>query len=210
MTVGLPETEKSDLAAATDGFKKLKNVFKNINLGLIHGKMKKAEKDLIMSKFVNNTIHILVSTTVIEVGIDIPNASVIVIEHSERFGLTQLHQLRGRVGRGAAKSYCILVERKITQNSKKRLQVMENTSDGFIIADEDLKMRGPGKFFSTEQSGFFNYKLADMINDGELIRKARNCAQKIVDKDPKLKNHILMKERLIKDYSQYFDTIQIT
>jgi len=204
------ETEKSDLAAATDGFKKLKNVFKNINLGLIHGKMKKAEKDLIMSKFVNNTIHILVSTTVIEVGIDIPNASVIVIEHSERFGLTQLHQLRGRVGRGAAKSYCILVERKITQNSKKRLQVMENTSDGFIIADEDLKMRGPGKFFSTEQSGFFNYKLADMINDGELIRKARNCAQKIVDKDPKLKNHILMKERLIKDYSQYFDTIQIT
>ena len=204
------ETEKSDLAAATDGFKKLKNVFKNINLGLIHGKMKKAEKDLIMSKFVNNTIHILVSTTVIEVGIDIPNASVIVIEHSERFGLTQLHQLRGRVGRGAAKSYCILVERKITQNSKKRLQVMEYTSDGFIIADEDLKMRGPGKFFSTEQSGFFNYKLADMINDGELIRKARNCAQKIVDKDPKLKNHILMKERLIKDYSQYFDTIQIT
>ena len=172
--------------------------------------MKKAEKDLIMSKFVNNTIQILVSTTVIEVGIDIPNASVIVIEHSERFGLTQLHQLRGRVGRGAAKSYCILVERKITQNSKKRLQVMENTSDGFIIADEDLKMRGPGKFFSTEQSGFFNYKLADMINDGELIRKARNCAQKIVDKDPKLKNHILMKERLIKDYSQYFDTIQIT
>ena len=87
---------------------------------------------------------------------------------------------------------------------------MENTSDGFIIADKDLKMRGPGKFFSTEQSGFFNYKLADMINDGELIRKARNCAQKIVDKDPKLKNHILMKERLIKDYSQYFDTIQIT
>ena len=204
------ETKKSDLAAATEGFEKLKKAFRNTNLGLIHGKMKKIEKDTIMGQFVNNTINILVSTTVIEVGIDIPNASVILIEHSERFGLTQLHQLRGRVGRGTAKSYCILVERNVTPNSKKRLEVLEKTSDGFIIADEDLKMRGPGKFFSTEQSGFFNYKLADMINDGALIRKARNCAQRIVDNDSKLENHLIMKQRLLNDYSQYFDTINIT
>ena len=204
------ETNKSDLAAATEGFEKLKKAFKNTNLGLIHGKMTKIKKDTIMGQFVNNTINILVSTTVIEVGIDVPNASVILIEHSERFGLTQLHQLRGRVGRGTAKSYCILVERYVTPNSKKRLEVLEKTSDGFIIADEDLKMRGPGKFFSTEQSGFFNYKLADMINDGALIRKARNCAQRIVDNDSKLENHLIMKQRLLNDYSQYFDTINIT
>ena len=98
----------------------------------------------------------------------------------------------------------------MTQNSKIRLEVLEKTSDGFIIADEDLKMRGPGKFFSTEQSGFFNYKLADMINDGALIRKARSCAQKIVDQDPKLENHLLMKQRLLNDYSQYFNTINIS
>ena len=118
--------------------------------------------------------------------------------------------MRGRVGRGEAKSYCILVERNVSTNSKKRLEIMENTSNGFIIADEDLKMRGPGKFFSTEQSGYFNYKLADMINDGAIIRKARVCAQKIINDDPKLNNHLLMKERLINDYSQYFDTINIT
>ena len=204
------ETKKSDLSAATEGFEKLKKVFNNAKLGLIHGKMKKSEKDSIMEKFVNNTINILVSTTVIEVGIDVPNASVILIEHSERFGLTQLHQLRGRVGRGTAKSYCILVERSVTPNSKKRLEILEKTSDGFIIADEDLKMRGPGKFFSTEQSGFFNFKLADMINDGPIIRKARSVAKTIVEEDPKLDNHILMKQRLLNEYSEYFDTIHIT
>ena len=203
------ESKKSDLAAATEGFEKLKNIFNN-NIGLIHGKMKKSDKDTIMKKFVNNTINILVSTTVIEVGIDVPNASVILVEHSERFGLTQLHQLRGRVGRGSAKSYCILVERNVTPSSKKRLKIMEKTNDGFIIADEDLKMRGPGKFFSTEQSGFFNYKLADMINDGPLIRRARSFAQEIVNRDPKLENHLLMKQRLLNNYSQYVDTINIT
>ena len=204
------ETKKSDLAAATEGYEKLKQLFNNVSLGLIHGKMKNSDKERIMENFENNNINILVSTTVIEVGIDVPNASVILIENSERFGLTQLHQLRGRVGRGEAKSYCILVERNVSTNSKKRLEIMENTSNGFIIADEDLKMRGPGKFFSTEQSGYFNYKLADMINDGAIIRKARVCAQKIINDDPKLNNHLLMKERLINDYSQYFDTINIT
>ena len=204
------ESEKSDLAAATEGFESLKKLFKGIQIGLIHGRMKKNEKDIVMKSYVMNEINILVSTTVIEVGIDIPNASVMLIEHADRFGLTQLHQLRGRVGRGSAKSYCILVKRNITETSMKRLAIMEETNDGFVIADEDLKMRGPGKFFSTEQSGFFTFKIANMLTDGALIRQARQSAQKIVKSDPKLDDHPLIKERLNKDYKQYLDTIAIS
>ena len=204
------ETENSDLAAATEGFEKLEKQFNSLNVGLIHGRIKKADKDGIMESFANNEINILVATTVIEVGIDVPNASVMLIEHAERFGLTQLHQLRGRVGRGSNKSYCILVERNVTPMSRRRLTIMENTNDGFIIADEDLKMRGPGKYFSTEQSGFFRHKIADIVNDGPIIRKAREAAKKIVKKDPLLKKHFLMKERLLKEYAQYLDTVNIT
>ena len=204
------ETEKSDLAAATEGFEKLEKQFNSLNVGLIHGRIKKVDKDSIMESFVKNKINILVATTVIEVGIDVPNASVMLVEHAERFGLTQLHQLRGRVGRGSAKSYCILVERNVTPISRSRLTIMENTNDGFIIADEDLKMRGPGKFFSTEQSGFFRYKIADMVNDGPIIRRARKAAKKIVKLDPLLEKHFLMKERLLKEYAQYIDTVNIT
>jgi len=204
------ETEKSDLAAATEGFEKLEKQFNSLNVGLIHGRIKKADKDGIMESFAKNEINILVATTVIEVGIDVPNASVMLVEHAERFGLTQLHQLRGRVGRGSAKSYCILVERNVTPMSRSRLTIMENTNDGFIIADEDLKMRGPGKFFSTEQSGFFRYKIADMVNDGPIIRRARKAAKKIVKLDPLLEKHFLMKERLLKEYAQYIDTVNIT
>ena len=204
------ETEKSDLAAATEGFEKLEKQFNSLNVGLIHGRIKKADKDGIMESFAKNEINILVATTVIEVGIDVPNASVMLVEHAERFGLTQLHQLRGRVGRGSAKSYCILVERNVTPISRSRLTIMENTNDGFIIADEDLKMRGPGKFFSTEQSGFFRYKIADMVNDGPIIRRARKAAKKIVKMDPLLEKHFLMKERLLNEYAQYLDTVNIT
>jgi ATP-dependent DNA helicase RecG len=204
------ETEKSDLAAATEGFEALQNIFKGIKIGLIHGRMKKEEKDAIMDAYAKNEIKILVSTTVIEVGIDIPNASVMLIEHAERFGLTQLHQLRGRVGRGSSKSYCILVERNIRDTSRKRLVIMEKTNNGFVIADEDLKMRGPGKFFSTEQSGFFKHKIADMVTDGAIIRKAREVAQTIAKTDTKLENNPRMKERLLKDYAQYLDTVVIS
>ena len=204
------ETEKSDLAAATEGYEKLEKQFNSLNVGLIHGRIKKADKDGIMESFAKNEINILVATTVIEVGIDVPNASVMLVEHAERFGLTQLHQLRGRVGRGSAKSYCILVERNVTPISRSRLTIMENTNDGFIIAEEDLKMRGPGKFFSTEQSGFFKYKIADMVNDGPIIRRARKAAKKIVKMDPLLEKHFLMKEILLKEYSQYLDTVNIT
>jgi len=204
------ETEKSDLSAATEGFENLKKIFSGLNVGLIHGRMKRDEKDAIMDAYAKNEIHILVSTTVIEVGIDIPNATVMLIEHAERFGLTQLHQLRGRVGRSNVKSFCILVERNITDTSRKRLTIMEKTNDGFIIADEDLKMRGPGKFFSTEQSGFFKYKIADMVSDGPIIREAREAAQDITEADPKLEKHPLMKERLLKEYAQYLDTVIIS
>jgi len=204
------ETEKSDLAAATEGFENLEKQFNGLNVGLIHGRIKKDNKDEIMESFAKNEINILVATTVIEVGIDVPNASVMLVEHAERFGLTQLHQLRGRVGRGSTKSYCILVERNVTPMSRRRLTIMENTNDGFIIADEDLKMRGPGKFFSTEQSGFFRYKIADMVNDGPIITRARKAAKKIVKLDPLLENHFLMKEKLLKEYTQYLDTVNIT
>ena len=183
------ETEKSDLAAAESAYLELSNkVFSEFNIGLLHGQMKKDEKENVMREFSQNNINIIVATTVIEVGIDIPNATVMLVEHAERFGLTQLHQLRGRVGRGSYKSYCILTRRKINQNSLQRLKIMENTNDGFIIADEDLKMRGPGEFFGTRQSGFFKFRIANMIDDGKIIERARATAFEVIKKDPSLKS----------------------
>ena len=156
-------------------------VFKELNVGLLHGRQDKLQKEKIMHDFSKNKINILLSTTVIEVGIDVPNATVMLIENAERFGLTQLHQLRGRVGRGSKKSYCILVQRKITEQSKKRLEIMESTNDGFKISDEDLKMRGPGEFFGIKQSGFFNFKIADLLLDGDMVKDARTAAEKILN-----------------------------
>ena len=201
----IEETEKSDLSAAVDMYESLKkHVFKEINLGLIHGRLEKDLKDKIMSDFSKNKINIIISTTVIEVGIDVPNATVMLIEHAERFGLTQLHQLRGRVGRGSEKSYCILVQRNFSENSNKRLNIMESTSDGFLISDEDLKMRGPGEFFGIKQSGFFNFKIANIVLDGDLIIKARNAAEQIFDSDLNmlsLKNKIIY-ENLMEQYGK--------
>ena len=164
--------------------------------------MKKDEKDSIMSAYNRNKIQILVSTTVIEVGIDIPNATVLVIEHADRFGLTQLHQLRGRVCRCKQKSYCILIRRKFTDNSKKRLRIMESTNDGFLISDEDLKLRGPGEFFGIRQSGFLKYKIANMVTDGPILREARQAAFNLVGNDPNLENsdNDLVRAQFIKNY----------
>ena len=148
--------------------------------------MKKEEKDEVMKSFAKNEINILISTTVIEVGIDVPNATVMIVEHAERFGLTQLHQLRGRVGRSDKKSYCIFVQRNFTENGNQRLKIMESTNDGFKIADEDLKMRGPGVFFGIQQSGFFKFKIADLITDGSILREARKAAFEFVKDDSKL------------------------
>ena len=164
-----------------------------------------------MDAFGRNELQVLVATTVIEVGIDVPNATVMLVEHAERFGLTQLHQLRGRVGRGSDKSYCILVRRKITDPAQRRLDTLERTSDGFEIADEDLKMRGPGEFYGARQSGFVKYKIADMVTDGPIIRAARKAAFKLVAEDPHLRKpeHEALRQRFINDYQQMLDLVNI-
>jgi ATP-dependent DNA helicase RecG len=204
------ESEKSDIAAAVDMYKNLhQNIFTNIEMAVIHGRMKSDEKEIIMKDFEKNNISILVSTTVIEVGIDIPNATIMLIEHAERFGLTQLHQLRGRVGRGTEKSYCILVNRGNSEKSLIRIGIMEQTSDGFKIADEDLILRGPGDYIGSQQSGFIKYKIADMITDGRIIRKARKLATDIIEKDPYLENHALIKKRITIDFKDRLDIIKL-
>jgi len=197
------ESEKSDLAAATEARDSLaSSSFNEINVGLIHGRMKKEEKDAVMEAYSANQIQVLVATTVIEVGIDIPNATVMIIEHADRFGLTQLHQLRGRVGRGSDKGYCVLVKRNHTETAEKRLSIMESTNDGFKIADEDLALRGPGEFFGIRQSGFLKFKIADLVHDGAIIRKARQAAFDLVSTDPHLRKseHALLKQRFLNEY----------
>ena len=148
--------------------------------------MKAVEKDAEMQRFVSGETQIMVATTVIEVGVNVPNASVMVIENAERFGLSQLHQLRGRVGRGADQSYCILVTNyKLSEDTRKRLEIMVRTNDGFEIAEADLKLRGPGDLEGTQQSGIaFDLKIADLARDGQLLQYVRNIAQEIVDNDP--------------------------
>jgi len=207
------ETENSDLAAAVEAYETLsRTAFTDVNVGLIHGRMKKEEKDNIMNEFSDNRIKILVSTTVIEVGIDVPNATVMLVEHADRFGLIQLHQLRGRVGRGSEKSYCIFVQRDITENSRKRLDIMERTNDGFVISDEDLKLRGPGEFFGIRQSGFFKYKIADLVMDGPIIKSARKAAFDLVAKDPHLRNRsfIELRRHFLKKYQHMLDFVNIS
>ena len=207
------ESEKSDLAAAVQAYEDFdKKIFKDISIGLIHGKMKTEDKDLIMNLFSKNKISLLVSTTVIEVGVDIPNATVMIVENAERFGLTQLHQLRGRVGRGSNKSYCILVKRKLTNNSNKRLEIMEEINDGFLIADEDLKIRGPGQFFGVKQSGFFKFKIANLITDGKIIRSARGLAGSMVKYDPSLQKDAnkLIREKFVNEYVKYLDEVSFS
>ena len=191
------ESEKLDLKNATDSFEKLKTVFPNYKLGLLHGKMKAKEKESVMQSFFQNEFQILVSTTVVEVGVDVPNATVMVIEHAERFGLSQLHQLRGRVGRGQHKSFCFLQAKYAqSEESKYRLNVMEKTTNGFVIAEEDLKLRGPGDFLGTKQSGLPDFRLAELIRDSKLLRVAQKRANEILCDDPNL---IAVKNQKIKN-----------
>ena len=185
----IEESEKMDLNAAETGFEKLRDSeFSNFKLGYIHGRMKKEERDAQMEAMARNEIQCLIATTVIEVGINIPNASVMVIENAERFGLTQLHQLRGRIGRGNKQGYCILVQHKYNTDSNHRLKIMESTSNGFKISDEDLKLRGPGEFFGTRQHGYIRSKIANFAEDGDIIRLARGRALQLVADDPYLQN----------------------
>ena len=172
------ESEKSDLLAATQSAEALKNdIFPDKRLGLLHGRMSPAEKEAVMSRFKEHNLDILVSTTVIEVGVDVANATLMVVEHAERFGLAQLHQLRGRVGRGAGKSTCILIKSyRCSEDGEKRLEVMQSTVDGFRIAEADLEIRGPGEFLGTRQSGLPDFRVANILRDGRILEEARQDA----------------------------------
>lgn len=182
------ESEKMDLAAATERYQELRKYFGDI-VGLVHGKMKSDEKKQAMEDFVSGKTKILVATTVIEVGVDVKDASIMVIEHSERFGLSQLHQLRGRVGRGDKQSYCVLVySHPISQDGRKRLEIMRKTNDGFVIAEEDLSIRGGGEILGTKQSGITEFKFADYALHKELFNTARQDAKVIMETDPHLKS----------------------
>ena len=182
----IEESEKIDLKNLEDGYEVLRQVFPEFRMSKIHGKMKPADKETEMQRFVCGETQILVATTVIEVGVNVPNASVMVILEAQRFGLSQLHQLRGRVGRGADQSYCILVtNHKLADDTRKRLDIMCETNDGFRIAEADLKLRGPGDLEGTQQSGMaFDLKIADIARDGQLVQLARDEAQQIIDDDP--------------------------
>ena len=181
------EGEKVDLSDATQGAEQLKAVFPEARIALLHGRMKQDEKDAVMNAFRAHEVDVLVSTTVVEVGVDVPNASVMVMEHSERFGLSQLHQLRGRVGRGAAKSYCVLLTGyAMSEVAYERLNVMEDSTDGFVIAERDLEIRGPGEFLGTRQSGIPELAVANLVRDQALLATAQEEARAIVERDPRL------------------------
>jgi len=180
------ESEKTDLQSAIQGFELLKGMFDDVEVGLVHGRMTGNDKNDRMTRFKQGVIKILVSTTVIEVGIDVPNASVMIIVNAERFGLSQLHQLRGRVGRGAYKSYCILLGEKTTKMARERINAMVTTHDGFKLAELDLKLRGPGEILGTKQSGLPEFKLGDLVNDEPLLHLAYRVARKIFEQDPEL------------------------
>ena len=171
-----------------EGYEIIKETFPSYRVCFVHGKMRPAEKDYQMQLFVNHKADIMVATTVIEVGVNVPNASVMVIENAERFGLAQLHQLRGRVGRGADQSYCILMSnQKLSKDTRHRLKVMTETNDGFIVAEEDMKLRGPGDMEGTQQSGIsFNLKIANLAKDGQIVQLARDAASEIIENDPML------------------------
>ena len=186
----IQESEKMDIKNLEDGYTNICEEFPEYRVSKVHGKMKPAEKDAEMQRFLAKQTQIMVATTVIEVGVNVPNASVMVIENAERFGLSQLHQLRGRVGRGADQSYCILVTGyKLSEETRKRISIMVETNDGFEIAEADLKLRGPGDLEGTQQSGVaFDLKIADIAHDGQLLQYVRDIAERLLDEDPQCEN----------------------
>ena len=186
----IQENERVDLIALERGHEELTQALPQYKVGKLHGKMKPAEKETVMQQFASGETHVLVATTVIEVGVNVPNASVMVIQHADRFGLAQLHQLRGRVGRGAEKSYCILLTNyELSEHTRRRMQIMVDTTDGFVIAEEDLKLRGPGDLEGTVQSGIpFNLRVANITHDAPLMEQTRSAARHILTIDPTLSN----------------------
>ena len=197
------ESEKMDLKDAENGYDTLSEHFPDHTVGLVHGQMTSDQKDAAMRRFKDGTIDLLVSTTVIEVGVDVPNATVMIIEHAERFGLSQLHQLRGRVGRSDLQSYCILMAgHKRSNEAKQRLEAMEETTDGFEISEVDLKIRGAGDFFGTRQSGLPDLKMADITRDQDILAQARTAAFDLVEDDPDLTDDA--HQRLKAHYERYY------
>lgn len=202
----IEESENSDLRSAVEGAERLKAVFPEFEIGLVHGRMKAEHREKIMDDFKNGKVDILVSTTVIEVGVDVPNATVMLIVHAERFGLAQLHQLRGRVGRGEHESYCFLLCYGFSEEAKRRLMVMVKTADGFKIAEEDMKIRGYGDFFGTRQSGMPNMRFANLFRDSKVLEIAQKEADELIKKDPMLNNYTHLK-RFAQDF--WGDKIEI-
>ena len=180
------ESEKLAVKAARAEFEKWTELLAPDKVGLVHGRMDSGEKELVMRQFRDGAIAVLVATTVIEVGVDVPNACIMLVEEAGRFGLSQLHQLRGRIGRGAEKSYCILLQENPDGQAKEKLSVLESTSDGFVIAEADLRLRGPGDMLGTAQAGLPPLRLGDLLRDGELMTEARNVARALLESDPLL------------------------
>jgi len=181
------ESEKMQAQAAEDLYYRLtQTIYPDLRIGLLHGQMKARDKEEVMERFRAHALDILVSTTVIEVGVDVPNGSVMVIEDANRFGLSQLHQLRGRVGRGAHQSYCILIADAKGDEARQRMEIIRDTNDGFKIAEEDMRLRGPGDVAGTRQSGNLDFKIADLIQDSKMLEVARQAAMKVIELDPSL------------------------
>ena len=209
----IEESEKKDYKDLMDGYESLKRYFPNTQIGVLHGRMKPENKDYEMKRFAEGKSKILVSTTVIEVGVDVPNASVIVIESAERFGLSHLHQLRGRVGRGKAQYYCILMTKyTISSESKERMSAMVETNDGFKIANTDLKMRGPGNMMGTKQSGLLELRFTNLAEDQDMVLKSRELAINTIKKDPNLesKENLIMKSHLKENIKQNINWSRIS
>ncbi len=204
----IKESETLDLKNLMDGFHMVVKEFPapEYAVGMVHGKMKQAEKEREMDRFLSKQTQILVATTVIEVGVDVPNANVMVIENAERFGLSQLHQLRGRVGRGSDQSYCILMSSyELSAEARKRISTMVRTNDGFEIAETDLKIRGPGDLQGTQQSGILELRIADISKDEKILKLARSIASDIIHKDPELTTE---KNAILAHHLQHMDQLQ--
>lgn len=197
------ESEKLDLRSAIEEYQRLQEiVFPEFQLGLLHGRMSSAEKEEAIAQFRDQKTHILVSTTVVEVGVDVPNASVMLIEHAERFGLSQLHQLRGRVGRGADQSYCLLMSNSKAETARQRLKVLEQSQDGFFISEMDMRFRGPGEVLGTRQSGLPDFALASLVEDQAVLDIARQAAEALTQTDPMLQSHPVLRKELVYRYKK--------
>jgi ATP-dependent DNA helicase RecG len=209
----IEESEKLDLKNLQDGYENLLQYFPqpHFQISVVHGRMKAADKDFEMARFVKGITQIMVATTVIEVGVNVPNASVMIIENTERFGLSQLHQLRGRVGRGAEQSYCILMTgNKLSKDGRERIKTMVDTNNGFIIAEADLRLRGPGDVQGTQQSGLLDFKLINVSTDRAIVETARHFAQQLLEDDLQLekpqnlpvRNHLATLRKKYKDWGR--------